>query len=429
MKITFVVAVFPPEPEPAAVMAGELTEAWAQEGHVVTVVCPFPNRPGGTVYPGFQRGLWRKMRGKSVSIVRVWTWLVGRRRLWLNRLLENLSFGVAAFFSILLLPKPDVVVAEVWPVFAQVACALACRFRNIPLINYVQDLYPEALCAAGVVKEGSLLERIVRKVDRWVCASAARNVVVSDGMRQMLISGRGTPPAKVSVIPNWLNLSEIRPLPVDYEWRRGLGIEDEDLLCMYAGSLGIASGVDLLVDAAYLLRQYDDIKFICVGEGVLKEKMLRAVREKRLERFLFLPFQPREKVASIQSSADVMLLTLGPRISSSSVPSKLITYLAVGRPVICAASRDSDVAKVVEEARVGVVVPPGDPHALAEAVLRIKRIARGERIAMGKRARQLALRRYSLEASLKHFAHILQEVTGKPMQHLMNSSPMLREQA
>jgi len=165
--------------------------------------------------------------------------------------------------------------------------------------------------------------------------------------------------------------------------------------------------VDVLVEVADRLRSHADIRLVCVGEGLLKDGMLANARRRGLANLTFLPFQPRERVADMQSAADVMLLTSSQRMGASSVPSKLITYLAVGRPVICAVTFDSEIAALVRQYELGMVVAPEDPDAVAAAIVSLRGIGPQALSVIGQRAREVALHRFSLEVAVGNFEALL----------------------
>jgi colanic acid biosynthesis glycosyl transferase WcaI len=410
MRIAFVVYNFPPEVAPSAVMAEELCAAWARDGHQVTAICPFPSRPQGRLWPGFSRRPLKRCRGGPFEVIRVGNWLIGEKRRAVNRILENVTFGLASAFALMVMRRPDVVLVETYPVLAYLPVLAVALARRIPMLNYVKDIYPEAAESAGVVRRGSLLSRVLAWLDGLVCSASARNIVISEGMRQFLARARGLPPERFKVISDWLDLFRIRPYPRPARWRGEVGIAADEFACMFAGTMGFASGADVLAETAELLAGEPKVRIVCVGEGVLKERMILEARQRKLANITFLPYQPRERVSEMQSCADVMLLTSAPDMGVSSVPCKLITYLAVGKPVICAVSRENDVARLVEENRLGVVVEPGSARALAEAIRSMRRLPAADLVAMGRRARRAALERHSLQAAAGSFRALFHEL-------------------
>ncbi len=119
MKITFICAVFPPEPAPAGIMAQQLAKRLTEDGHTVTMIVPLPNRPGGRVYPGFKRRLLsRTVSDEGYTVVRCANWLIGARRRTINRILENATFGLSSMWAALRSGRPDLIIVETWPLFA-----------------------------------------------------------------------------------------------------------------------------------------------------------------------------------------------------------------------------------------------------------------------------------------------------------------------
>lgn len=413
MKITFVAHVFPPEPDPTAVMANELVRGWEEAGHDVLVISPFPNRPGGEIYPGHRRRLFARATHSRSPHVRVPTWLIGRQRKGRDRVLENASFGAASAVAAALTRKPDLIVLESWPILAYLPVLAVAKARGVPVINYVQDVYPEAAIAGGIVRADSAAARVLHRLHSWVCSVSSQNVAISPGMADMLAATRGVPRERFTVIPNWLDLSAIRPHEGPSTWRAENGIGADEFVCMFAGTLGYASGADVLVEVAERLRDVQRIRIVCVGDGVHKAAMADAIERRGLHNLTLLPFQPRERVAEVQSQADVMLLTTSADMGLSSVPSKLVTYLAVGRPVICAAAPDTDIARLVDDERLGATCRPGDPESLAAAIRQLADCSAESRADMAARSRETAVRSYSREAALAAFERLFADVLAR----------------
>jgi colanic acid biosynthesis glycosyl transferase WcaI len=409
-RIVFVVALFPPENEPTAVMAGELAREWARQGDKVTVICPFPNRPIGRTYPGFPRWPWRFGDHDGVRVLRVWTWLIGRRRRVVDRMLENLSFGVSAALAVLTTKRPDILLVESWPIVSQVLIMVAARLRGLQVINYIKDVYPEALVAAGVLSKGSRPTRFLGRLDAWLCRGAAVNITIGKGMTQLLAANRRLAHERFTIINDWIDLGAIGPFTGTRTWRKENGIRESDFVCMFAGTLGLASRADILVEVARAFDSTEQTRVVCIGEGVLKQDMERAAAADGMSSLVLLPFQPRQRLAEAQSSADVMLLTSSPEMGASSIPSKLITYLAVGKPVICSVAATSDIAHLVRDQQIGLVVEPGDPGAIVTAVRQMHAMKPSALAGMSRRARQLAVERFSLPAAMRRFDEVLDKV-------------------
>lgn len=408
MNIMFIVAVYPPEGEPTAVMAKQIAEHLVSQGHSVTIVCPFPNRPMGEIYPGYKRR-WSSITNENgVRVIRVLTWLIGRKRTSINRFLENVSFGMTSSLKV---PSnhPDLILLETWPIFAQMLVMFYAKLFNIPVINYIKDIYPEAAIASGILSQDSLISRILKYIDTTICRRSWQNVVISNTMYDYYIKSRGVDSSKVRILWDWLDLSSVYPVQVDSSWRSEVGIDKSDFVCMFSGTMGHASGADILVDVASLLREQKKIKIVCIGEGVLKERILSEKAKQSLDNLIVLPFQPRERVCEVQSSSDVLLLTASPTMGTTSVPSKFITYIAIGKPVICAAGQDSDLSQMVNTKKIGISVLPGSAELMANAIRRMIEMDTRERLEMGQRARAIALDKYSIDTAMRELTKLINE--------------------
>lgn len=412
MKITFICSVFPPEPAPAGVMAEQLAARLVRDGHSVTMVVPFPNRPEGKLYPGFRRSLrTRTQSADGYAVVRCASWLIGKRRRMRDRMLESITFGLSSTWAALREGRPDLIIIETWALFAVSFSTLLARLWGVPYLYYVQDLFPEAAEQAGLLRPNGLLARAFRWWDRSLCRNSASTIVISDKMRNLLAANRGLPLDVFSVVSNWIDESAFPVWKGENAWRRSLGIADETFVALFAGTLGHVSGAEVLVDVAQILRKQEDVLLVCIGEGVRKDAMIAEASRLALNNIRFLPFQPADQVPEIQASCQAALLTMDPKHSDSSVPSKLITYLAGSRPVICAAQVDSTVGQVVRDGRAGIVVPPGDAHSIAAAILQLKRDPDLRR-QMGFDARRYFESHFTLEQAHRRFGTLLESMAN-----------------
>jgi colanic acid biosynthesis glycosyl transferase WcaI len=409
MKITFICAVFPPEPAPCGVMAHQLATQLVRDAHDVTMIVPIPNRPEGITYPGFQRRLFsRTMTHEGYTLVRCANWLIGKKRRSIDRILENLTFGFSSAWAAWREGRPDVIVVESWPLFAtQIAAGLA-RWWRVPYLYYVQDVYPETVEVAGFLNSRGLLARTCRAWDRHLCLQSSRVIVISETMRRLLVSNRRLSKDRFTVIHNFIDESLFPVCQKDTTWRRSHGIADTAFVAMFAGTLGHISGAEVLVEVANLLQGEKNILLLCIGEGVLKQDMIDKSSLLQLDNIRFLPFQPSEIVPLVQASSDVALLTMRANHSDASVPSKLISYLASFRPVVCAANPESAVAQTVQDAAAGIVVCPGDARAIADAILWLSREPETAS-QMGQNARRYFEAHYTLKQAYGQFSDLIRQ--------------------
>jgi glycosyltransferase involved in cell wall biosynthesis len=276
-------------------MAAELVRAWKDAGHDVFVICPVPNRPSGVLYPGFERAVWRVDSHGKARCVRVRSWLIGKERRPVNRVLENVSFGVMSSLALLLNQRPDVVILESFPVLASSMALAVCAARRIKVVNYIKDIYPEAATAAAVIQEGSWIAALLARLDRWICARADRNVVISARAATFLSRARRLPAAKFTVIPDWLDLASIAPTGGGPAWRDEVGIRRDEFVCMFAGTMGLVSRVDVLLEVAGAIARRSEDTACLWDRAYFKPKMVEEIARRGLKNLTLLPFQPRER--------------------------------------------------------------------------------------------------------------------------------------
>jgi colanic acid biosynthesis glycosyl transferase WcaI len=149
-------------------------------------------------------------------------------------------------------------------------------------------------------------------------------------------------------------------------WRREMGIPTEKFIVLYAGTIGLVSGAEVITEVAASLASYRDILFLMVGDGYAKQQVQTEAQERGLDNIKFLPFQPRERLSELQATADI---SLAPVRGRTSVPSKVLGYMAAARPIIAAVDEDCDTAEMIRKAKCGVVGTPGDPDSIAQAIL------------------------------------------------------------
>jgi colanic acid biosynthesis glycosyl transferase WcaI len=188
-------------------------------------------------------------------------------------------------------------------------------------------------------------------------------------------------------------------------------IHPDKFVVLYAGTIGLVSGAEVVLEAARLLQGYPDILFLFVGEGQIKLRLEIQVREQGLPNVRFLPFQPRERLSELQATADVSLVTLAPGRGKTSVPSKVLGYMAAARPVVAAVDLDCDTAQTIRKTRCGFVVPPADHLTMAAAILHYRRQPEA-RQAAGQAGYRFFLDNFEKEVVLKQYVALINQVAS-----------------
>jgi lipopolysaccharide/colanic/teichoic acid biosynthesis glycosyltransferase/glycosyltransferase involved in cell wall biosynthesis len=358
LRVLFITQYYPPETGAAPARALHFARALKRAGHDVRVVTGLPNHPSGVVQPDYRDVRRAQETRDAIPIERVWLHATPRKTA-LTRLWNHLTFAWSALPAALAGPRPDVVLASTPPLFLGLTAWWVSRVRRAPLVLDCRDDWPHAAIALGELRPG-LVTAVLAAIARFLQRAAARVIAVTPGM-QREFTRRGIDTGRLELITNGADTDLFTP------GARGRP-EGGPFTVLYAGTHGLVHGMEALIEAATLLRDRDDVRFLLVGDGVAKEALQRRVQEAGLTRVEFRPsLPPQELVAAIRDADACVATTRDHPFTGETIPVKLFDYLACGRPVIAAVSGDA--AEVVSRSGGGVVTPPGDGRGLADAIV------------------------------------------------------------
>jgi colanic acid biosynthesis glycosyl transferase WcaI len=368
-------------------------------GMAVTVVAGYPARYEGAGLPASEtRNGVRIVRARGTTL---------SPRSFAGRATNYLTYFVSALWIALRLPKQDVTVALTDPPIIGLA-ALAARPKR-GMVFFCQDIFPEV---ASLLEDfrSRTVNAALEWLNRFLVQRATRIVALGETMASRLVQGKGADPRKITIIHNWADTAAIVPSPKANPFAIEHGLADRFVL-LHAGNIGLGQNLDVVIDAAALLRDRADIVILFIGDGNRKPALEAPVRDRGLSNVRFLPYQPRDQLRWTYASSDACLVSLKPGLSGYIVPSKVYPILAAGRPFIAAVDSLSEVAALAERHRCGVVVAPGDARALADAIVRMVDQPM-ERSAMGKKAR-IAAELFTRDRQVAAHATVLEEVAGR----------------
>jgi colanic acid biosynthesis glycosyl transferase WcaI len=406
MDVLVVSHYYEPEPIPKA---GDLAKALTQRGHRVNVITGFPNYPSGKLYEGWHLSLVSRRRDGAFPVIRTFQFPYHGRSV-IGRLANYFSFMLSAPLGALFTPRCDVMYVWHPPLTIGVAAWLIAKWKRVPFVYDVQDIWPESAVLSGMLREGMFV-RMISRLERWVYAKADHLICVTEGARQNVI-GKGVDPAKVSVLPHWIDESAFVLPDRDAERARvreqfGWG---RKFVAMFAGNIGLVQGLDTVIEAARLLPEEDEVLVAIVGDGADRERLIALAREKNVgARLQFIDRQPASNMPALMAGADALLVhLLNSEISNWVVPSKTLAYLASGKPIVMA--MHGAAADLVREAGAGVLVEPQNAPALADALRKLARSSEEERESMGRSGRAYLERHLAKEVVLDRYEELLQRV-------------------
>ncbi len=386
-----------PGVEATAQLLTELCEALAEDVDVKVVTGVLhghEDEPRKTVHNGVQI-----VRVPSTSFER--SKLASRASNYLSYLTSALVYGIRG-------PRPDVVLCMTDPpIVADIALLVAHRFRA-PFVVISQDVFPEIAVQLERL-ENPVVMRLLRALVSLYLRRADRIVAIGDTMRSRL-EMKGAPPDRVRVIPNWVDTQRLVPRDKANAWARKKGLQ-EKFVVMHSGNVGHAQDLDSLVRAATFLRDLDDLAIFVIGTGARHAELVELAELLEADQVTFLYYQSRGVLPQSLSAADVHVVGLAPGLAGYVVPSRLYGILAVARPVIVAADRDSETAQVVERIGCGIVVPPGRPELLARAI-RDAHDGKYDLAAMGARGREWVEREADRSVAVRRYRDLLLELAA-----------------
>lgn len=408
LHVLYLSQYFHPEP----FLGNSVAKALVERGHTVSAVTCVPNYPTGSFLPGYGNGLNRGETWQGVKVRRAWTVAPGRSRIRL--LLNYLTYPVTASWEIMRLGRPRGDVSFAFmpsPIFQALAGTFAKWVYGIPSVLWVQDIWPDsAVVTLGI--RNRFAKAMLDAICGWIYRRADLVMVQSDAFIDRIVQ-LGVDRDKLVTVPNMAppGFAALEHDQVDPAIRAL--VPDDRFIVMFAGNIGASQDFDTIVAAAEHLRDDPSILWVIVGSGRDDERVRDMVREKGLEQsVLFLGRHPLESMPAFFACADVMLLSLtADPLFDLTVPSKLQSYMACGKPV--AASLRGEGARIIEQAGAGHAVDPGQPEQLAQMVKTYSQMDRSALAAIGAKARRYFEQHYTASHVIDTIERLLRKHARK----------------
>lgn len=408
-RVLMLTLVFAPDCVSTATLMTEIASDLQSLGHELVVITTEPHsnvdpesRSRQPLEPRW--GNW--VRQSEINGVRVYHTIMREKGARvLGRAWDYLLFHTISLVAALRLAgRWDIIFAPSPPLSIGVVAWLVGVIRKTPFVYNVQEIHPDALVDAGVLSNPVIIW-LMRMLERFVYARARKVVVISPLFKEAL-QQKGVTAQKIEVVPNFVDVEDIMPLGKENPFSIKHSLEDK-FVVLYAGNIGLSQDMNALMDAAEALRNDSSIIFLIVGDGVEREEMEDRIRQRALANVLMLPFQPRSTVPDIYAAADACLVGLRKKMAYTHVPSKIYTILAAGKPAVVGAEPDSEIAAILKETGGGLLVPPEDSAALANAILELKNDP-ALAVELGKSGRSFIVENYSRSSVIRQHERILE---------------------
>lgn len=366
-------------PEPSIYNA-PIADALLKQGHRVSVVTGYPNRPEGKLYPTYRQKFRYSEEIAGVTVHRV-PLVISYSNKSLGRILNFLSFSVSALTVSSAIRDADAIYVYATPATAAIPAQLWKRWYGIPYVLHVQDLWPESVTGSGMMGRGMITRIAESAMKPWLqrlYRGAESLIAISPGMRDLLAK-RGDGTDSCAVVYNWADESTVTSKDSESFSKEGVRL-------LYAGNLGPMQDLDTVLSAAASVDDEPGFQLTIAGGGILEEAL--KARSTGLTKTRLLGRLSRSEVGRLYKQSDFQLVTLKDLpIFRTTVPSKLQASLASGTPVITTVK--GDVADLIRKHDAGIVADPEDPLSLAAAFRQALHLPLEDRVRMGGNARAL----------------------------------------
>jgi colanic acid biosynthesis glycosyl transferase WcaI len=413
MRIAVLCPHFEPDLAPTGMVMTSIVHELAERGHQLHVVTSLPWYEHHRVEPEWRSsgvdGLVRHDDVEWGRISRVHPFPTDKTNIPARALAFGAFTALNGATALLSRSAPDVVLAMSPPLTLGPAGWLAAKAHRAPFVFNIQDVFPDVAIEVGAINDPRIIAA-ASWLERATYRAADAITVLSDDLRDN-VAGKlpDAARAKVRVIPNFVDTERVRPGPKDNVYRAEHGLIGKTVV-MYAGNLGYSQSVELLLDAAVALQHDPSVVFVVNGGGSARPGLERQAAG--LDNVRFVDLQPRDCLPEVLAAADVHVVPLRRGLAHSSVPSKLYSILAAGRPVVASVDPGTEVATTVARAGAGLSVPPDDAEALTKAIVRaIEDTDQAER--WGRAARTFVEGWASPAAVAAAYETLFQELAGR----------------
>ena len=407
MKVCIFTNHFYPEDFKVNDIAFEL----AKLGYDVTVLTAIPDYPKGTFFDGYSLFKRRHEVVNGVNVIRIPIIPRGKgsaMRLVLNYLSYYFCLNIFTFFHGLRCKYDKIFVHLTSPFFIGVCAKKLSKKQKIPLIFWTLDLWPESLISAGGIKNKFLINQQTRMVTK-VYEQCTKILIGSKGFEKSICE-KGDFKDKLVYFPNWaeevtvecssnFDINEIEPFTPK---------NDGDFILLFAGNLGEAQNLDVIIEVADLLKDEKRIKFVFVGDGRRKEHLEKFAKEKALqETVFFIGRYPIQTMPIFMQAADVLLFSLkNEPCFNLTVPSKVQFYMSQGKPILAIINGEG--AELIKEANCGIAVNTGGVKELAEAIQSISQMENKELVSLGQNGKHFYEKKFAKSHRMEQLVQLFQ---------------------
>lgn len=407
MKILYLSSYYAPEIAASSYIFDNIREACVEAGHEIVLYAPMPTRGiSQEVRNKYKNIPSEEKYGGKLKIYRFPMFREGKNPL--VRALRYFLCNIMHFYKGLISRDIDIITVASTPPTQGALAALLKKIKKKPVVYYLQDIFPDSLANTGLTKEGSFLWIIGRTMENFTYNNMDKIIVISQDMKENLIN-KGVPERKIDIIYNWVEADKIVPISKkDNILYKRYNLDPDIFYVVYAGNLGYAQNIEVILKTAKLLQKNTEIKFLIFGKGAQEEEYKNLSQELDLNNVQFLPMQPYEEVSHVYSLADVSIVSCKAGFGGSGMPSKTWSIMSTGTPIIASFDEGSDLQRIIQGNRVGLFAKADDKEGLKTAIERLYQdheLARS----LGRNGREYILRHLTKNTGAKKYVLALED--------------------
>lgn len=305
----------------------------------------------------------------------------------------------------------DIIFLDSTPPIQGLKIPLVKLLRRKPVIHNAQDIFPESLAGAGLAKKGGILWAIGNLVSKITYKYSDKIVVISDGFKETLIN-KGVSEEKIEVIYNWVDETKVVPIekennPLYSEY----GLDKDKFRVVYAGNLGHAQNIDVILSAADKLKDNQNIEFLIFGSGGLESEIRNTISGNELSNVKLLPLQPADRVSYVYGLGDICIVSCKKGFGGSAMPSKTWSILSAGRPVL-ANFDEGELCNILESNKCGIFTEADDVDAMIDTITYLSE-NKSECDEMGRRGRKFIETNLKKDMNTSRYRNLIKQLVAK----------------
>lgn len=426
MKVLQLTGYFLPEKAASIYLTENRLEAFGKAGIDTVIWASRPTRGlSDEEYEEYKHKKLEMMYDGKVTVKRFAMYREGR-----NPILRALRYSfnwIIQLWKGLMEKDVDVIYLASTPPIQGMLGALIKKFRGIPFVYNLQDIFPDSLFNNGLAKKGGLLWKIGRVIENFTYKNADKIIVISEDFKKNIMA-KGVPEEKIVVVYNWVDQNAVVDIPRERnKLFDAYGLDRSKFYVTYNGNIGLSQNLDMLLSVAEEFQSAKvqafhgneicctDIHFVLVGNGAYLDEVKRIIAEKKLENVHLLPFQPYEDISHVFSLGDASLVISKPGTGAASVPSKTWSIMSASRPVL-ANFDENELKQIVEKHHCGIFTKAGDIEAFKQSILALYN-NREMAVEMGKNGRQFVMDNLTREVGTQKYVDVIKSVVAEAKKH------------